>query len=714
MSGPPGSGKSTFCRWVSWLACADGIPPQEVEAPKEFREGWPETLQGRLPLLVPLRQMWQFLPDTAGTAQLLEGLAGWLKEIRPPGLDAKLLQAHLKKGTALLILDGVDEVPLSRPRGAELWAPRRLLLSGLAEAIPHWERAKNRLLVTSRPYGLTSGDQTRLGLHHAPIENLAQPQQDLLARRWFHIQSAPGQTPQSLADDMLSSLRTRPGLDALAENPLLLTATCIIYGEGKQLPQDKFDLYSRIVDTVLYSRFPQDRSVVDPIRNRLCVVAHGMHTGQGLGEERETPQAEATEKELDRLIRAYQEGTPYSEEGYRGAVEAREQLLSSSGLLLPSEEGKASFYHLSLQEFLAALRLLDLHEGELLEVFQQRSERPEWRNTLSMLFGADLASRNSPRRSVELLDGMIETASEDQLGLQVVVADCLENLLARGIRLPKDAEQRFRQTCLSVIAREVPVQERHLLGVALGRLGDPRVVTDLRDPAAYIEVPAVDYILGDDEQRRTYPVEESVLLSQYPVTNSQFELFMAEGGYQDRRHWSETGRQWLKDSGAQEPRFWRDARWNAPSQPVVGVCYWEAKAFASWAGGRLPDESEWEAAARGQQGCEYPWCGEWEDGICNSHECGLGMTSAVGIFPRSASPGGLQDLSGNVWEWCRPEQEEDAKGKIDAFRPVRGGSWFDDRDYALPTIRNSYSAGIRGDHLGFRVLFFVGPRTRNG
>ncbi|MEE8586860.1 MAG: hypothetical protein V3T83_18625, partial [Acidobacteriota bacterium] len=250
VSGPPGSGKSTFCRWVSWLACADGMPPQEVEAPKELRESWPEILQGCLPLLVPLRQMWQFLPDTAGTEQLLEGLAGWLKEIRPPGLDAELLQAHLKKGTALLILDGVDEVPLSRPRGAELWAPRRLLLSGLAEAIPHWERAKNRLLVTSRPYGLTSGDQSQLGLQHAPIENLAQPQQDLLARRWFHIQSAPGQTPDSLADDMLSSLRTRPGLEALAENPLLLTATCIIYGEGKQLPQDKFDLYSRIVDSV--------------------------------------------------------------------------------------------------------------------------------------------------------------------------------------------------------------------------------------------------------------------------------------------------------------------------------------------------------------------------------------------------------------------------------------------------------------------------------
>lgn len=268
VSGVPGSGKSTFCRWLTWLVCAGGVPGQEVEAPKEYRESLPGSLQDRLPLLVPLRQMWEHLPTTAGMEQLQQGLERWLGEIRPSGLDHSLLAAHIAEGKALLILDGVDEVPLSHTRGSQLWAPRRLLLDGVAEAVAAWEKSGNRILVTSRPYGLTADDQARLGLPHAPIEEFADPQQDLLARRWFHIQSAPGESAESRAQDMLNSLRSRPGLDVLCRNPLLLTATCIIYGEGKQLPQDKFDLYSRIVNTWARKRsaapFPWRRLFCSP------------------------------------------------------------------------------------------------------------------------------------------------------------------------------------------------------------------------------------------------------------------------------------------------------------------------------------------------------------------------------------------------------------------------------------------------------------------
>ena len=83
---------------------------------------------------------------------------------------------------------------------------------------------------------------------------------------------------------MLDHVREREWLEPLTGNPMLLTAMCIVYDEGKRLPQDKYDLYARIVDNVLHNRYADDPTEIDLVRNRLSVIAHGMHTGAGLGE----------------------------------------------------------------------------------------------------------------------------------------------------------------------------------------------------------------------------------------------------------------------------------------------------------------------------------------------------------------------------------------------------------------------------------------------
>ncbi len=116
--------------------------------------------------------------------------------------------------------------------------------------------------------------------------------------------------------------------------------------------------------------------------------------------------------------------------------------------------------------------------------------------------------------------------------------------------------------------------------------------------------------------------------------------------------------------------------------------------------GRLPTEQEWEAAARGPEGCEYPWCGDWEDGICNSLEAGLGVTSPVGLFPRSRQARlGLEDLAGNVWEWCGSVWRDS-----DAPRVLRGGSWGNNPDFARCADRGGLDPGVRLNFIGFRVL----------
>jgi formylglycine-generating enzyme required for sulfatase activity len=279
-------------------------------------------------------------------------------------------------------------------------------------------------------------------------------------------------------------------------------------------------------------------------------------------------------------------------------------------------------------------------------------------------------------------------------------------LLAKGIRLQPELEESFRRLCLSAIEREAPLIERYQLGLALGRLGDPRTADDLRDRTAYVEVKAGDYIVGDD--RRPFRIGRPLLLSRYPVTNSQYALFIRDGGYENLKWWrSKEARQWLRAQKMREPAYWRSGRWNGPNQPVVGVSFWEAEAFCAWAGGRVPTEGEWECAARGPEGYEYPWGNTWEDGICNTSEARLEATSPVGLFPRSRSRScRLEDMAGNVWEWC-----SDSFGKESEYRVLRGGSWSDLARLARSATRVGYTPDSRFADLGFRVVADVAPRT---
>jgi hypothetical protein len=103
--------------------------------------------------------------------QLERAMAAWV-DASQPGLTGALLLAHLKAGSAFLLLDGLDEVPVSETRDGVTGYPRDLLLSGLAEALPAWLEAGNRVLLTSRPYGLDDAGLHRLGLPSAPLEPL--------------------------------------------------------------------------------------------------------------------------------------------------------------------------------------------------------------------------------------------------------------------------------------------------------------------------------------------------------------------------------------------------------------------------------------------------------------------------------------------------------------------------------------------------------------
>ncbi|MEJ2405364.1 MAG: SUMF1/EgtB/PvdO family nonheme iron enzyme [Candidatus Thiodiazotropha sp.] len=713
--GDPGAGKSTFCRWLALVAASDTLPSHPIPDPEEYRETYPEDLGVRLPVFVPLREFWQCLTLERGSQQLgrdalVSTLGQWLEErVGPERITRQTFVALLKAGRVLLILDGVDEVPLTDGFADQEAYPRACLLAALADGQKMWTQAGNRLLITSRPYGLHAEDIQRINLPEALLASLEEPMQRLFIQRWYA--AADPAKAEEKAQGLIDHLGGRPDLAELQRNPMLLTALCVRYGEGRRLPQDRHDLYDKIVNNVLFNRYKGEAHQRSAVRGRLAAIAYEMHTGVSIQLRRTTPEAAVSLDEVERILSDYAELNPATEAGSCAAAQRRDELLARSGLLLGRGSGKAGFYHFSFQEFLAAEHLARTRRDPdwFDAIIKQHASVPEWRLTLGFLFGRML-ERNGEQWALETTEGLLKTLGRalvnENPASAVLCADWLEVLQRKCLNLGalKDG---YTRLALDAIEDEIPLQERFRLGIVLGLLGDPRL-GDPRDPRwreqGFIEVPTGCYAYQKGHQE----IEQPFLIGRYPVTNSQFALFIEDGGYQDRQCWSDAGWKWREKEAISEPEYWGNSRYNAPNQPVVGVSYWEADAFCRWVGGRLPREQEWEAAARGTQGHRYPWGDIWEDGICNTHESGLNNTSPVGLFPRSRQQSfGIEELAGNAYEWCLNKRENPKDifiGDSGKSRVLCGGSWLYDQDLARADSRLNDHPDFRNSDIGFRVV----------
>jgi formylglycine-generating enzyme required for sulfatase activity len=237
----------------------------------------------------------------------------------------------------------------------------------------------------------------------------------------------------------------------------------------------------------------------------------------------------------------------------------------------------------------------------------------------------------------------------------------------------------------------------------------------------WCEIPAPPngkFIMGADDQgrnpRREVALNYGFRMSKYPITYKQYQAFIDSGDYANPQWW-----QGFPEEYQPQPMTAQYFRY--ANHPRDRVSWYQAVAFTRWLtvlyraqGGllnpneevRLPTEKEWEYAARGTEERVYPYGNKFDETKGNTWETGIAMTSAVGLFADGASPFGVQDMSGNVWEWCLNKYDDLEDTSIDkSTRSLRGGAYGLNSVNAACVSRVNYSPSHNfSRNLGFRVV----------
>lgn len=721
VSGAPGSGKTSFCVWLCWLFTTGRLPTHWIETPDEFRESLPVELLTRLPILCRLRDFWGHMAcqrdaDWSQT-QLEEGLARWLQTKGPDGLSGDDFLHWLKEGRCLLILDGFDEVPVRHETPEGISYPHAILLSGLASALEPWTAAGNRILLTSRPYGLKNDELRVLGLEETPLQPLPVSLQQTFIQRWYHASYGPRgeETARALWDHL--SERQDAWLEELPRSPLLLTALCVKFAESMQLPTDQHELFDAVVENTLYNRYRDEATELLPVRRRLEAVAWGMHSGETLGMEVTCPVAEISYDQVDLLLAKRAELNPMSEAGVLTTAQRRDELLTRTGLLLPQSEERAGFNHLTFQDFLAAEYTLHDPLSDIPQLLSNHATDPRWHSMLLFLLSGLIRNSSGVDSPLNLYGNVLrnwlksESLAEEPLPA-ILWGSCLELANTRVTTLGGLGEE-FFNACLDALHQVKDPQNRLYLFDSLARLGlDRRPGVGLDEHGLpdidWVEIPAGPFIYGEGETQQTLELD-TYFISRHLITNIQYQAFIDVGGYEEQKWWGD-----IKQVSP------IDAKWSGTNRPRENISWYEAMAFCSWLSEnsgrsvRLPKEVEWEKAARGTDGRSYPWGEEYQEGAANIDETikdagsnYLEQTSAVGLYPQGGSPYGVLDMAGNLWEWCLDKySEHTANGEVNSSEDIYamlGGSWVNSYVVARSAFRNKNDPGYQGN-VGIRVI----------
>ena len=620
---------------------------------------------------------------------------------------------HLRlEDNSLVMLDGLDEAPSYQDR------------QNLAKLVQNAARAypSCQFVVTSRPaaYGR---DVVLPEFVTVWIDDLEYEAIETFLTRWCEalFAEAPGRA-QTHKTELLRALRSRVEIRRMARNPVMLTALAVVHWHEKRLPEQRADLYESILDWLAKAREarpgrPAPERCIGLLQNlALAMQAHSK------GRQVQAPRHWAAWTIAPAWREARKEDRPRLAE--RFLVE--EEL--DSGIVVGRGDD-IRFWHLTFQEYLAARALAGQDNKRVWLYRQPELFQSEWREVVLLLAGV------LHHQGVERVDGMIAAVLDriGNLGKRASLEDyarCV-GLLGAAIRdlAPvhyQPGDQRYRQALDAVMgifdarrSRSLPNEDAIHAAEALGQAGDPRLRED-----NWVSVGAGRFWVGSQDKdplRTNYdataafnesPVHEVYLdsykIGRYPITVEEYGRFIEDEGYSNQKWWKD----WASNQ-PKEPLDW-DTQVLYPNRPEVGVSWFEAVAYCAWAGVRLPTEAQWERAARGTTRRKYPWGDEEPDATRANYDGRVGHATPVGLYPRGATPEGILDLAGNVWEWMSDWYDATYSPKSPDTNPqgpstgqsrvLRGGSWESIPWRTRTSYRDSAQPLARFNYYGFRCV----------
>ncbi|MBN1548436.1 MAG: SUMF1/EgtB/PvdO family nonheme iron enzyme [Syntrophaceae bacterium] len=605
---------------------------------------------------------------------------------------------------------------------------------------------------------------------------LKEPQDKGIAKhQWRKKQKQKGKDKAKLIVDFLAEEENK-GVRDLAVVPMLLQVIAILWRERENLPQGRAELYQAALKYLLDYR--DRRKKIKPLMPAtqalrvLCPVSFWM---QG--------KLHADEVQKDKLYGKMEKKLANMKDSVP-ADEFCENLRDRAGLIADYGRDLYVFRHKSFREYLAGQELVTQarRDAKCLEKIVKKFGEDWWNEPLRFFMGEvddelfdqfmdalfkSNASKELDQKSYSLLLAMVSEAPErriDSLVKRLNAQETTEN------------QKRYIVDCLNTIGNKEAIEAidkfvakqigtevgGYAAGLVVGNAASGKYTTDevvseaiakvdvfkkfpksfrniFEFNAEYIRIPGGSFKYSVSKKMEPVP---DLYFAKYPVTNKRYRRFIGYLAGRDEelsevlplKVFSERMLESAKDVKGFEfyldkPRGWAEKlksgyddekRFKGDDQPMVGVSWFDAKAYCYWLSllnaasmgwplgefkytYRLPKEVEWEWAASGGKR-EYPWPAEKggpSDKLANYNQ-NVGATTPVGRYPEGTTPEGLMDMAGNVWEWMENWDEN----YVDKYRSLRGGSWLN-LAYNLRCV-SRFDSGLpvnRSDYDGFRVVF---------
>ncbi|HYV44901.1 MAG TPA: SUMF1/EgtB/PvdO family nonheme iron enzyme [Myxococcaceae bacterium] len=696
--GEPGSGKTTHLKQLLICSLKEGSEKLGLRA-------------GMVPVLLPLRGLDDPERETVGhfiERHLNEQL----------GLSSHFGKKLLERGNLLLLFDGLDEVanPERREKVAR-WVER--VLTAHSNCWP---------VVTCRfaGYGEQGTGRSEVRLNSKFLELHIQPlregQTEDFVRKWYGLvecgldpdSESASRLAEKRAGELIATLRSHDLRTArvaeMTGNPLLLANLCLVHRDHGRLPKDRRRLYDECVD-VLLERWrerqgPLASVEVDQAKRALQPIAEWLHQEKG--------RTRASGAELEPVLEPVLKLVRWKA---GGAKEFLGTVRDESGLLTGWGSDQFGFMHLGFQEYLAASEMrrraaeAGEKQGAVLESLA-RSYGESWWQEVLLLFVA----MSNPSMFGPLMREVVKQPSfaghRDLLGL--LLEEAAERDAEPFVELLRQKEennlslwgrQRAALEALERIGGREEL-EKELAGTLQSQFQDwlvraggaPAIVTE-KGGVELMLIPGGEFLMGslpgesdslivEKPQRRV--TVSPFLLSRYPVTNEQYGRYLKENPH------------------IKAPRHWGDRRFNQARQPVVGVTWDEAMAYAAWDAAKLPTEAEWEYACRAGTTAER-------------YEADLdaiawhGGNSGFRLHPvgqKRPNAWGLHEMLGSVNEWCSDERGHSVQHLLAPdpagldpmpFRAIRGGGWHSFARDCRAAAGRATSPDFTDVALGFRI-----------